>query len=144
MDSLGSDTGVGLLSSGFESALLPCKFLVFRLEHMPKHMGFLLRTVICSLGTRGGALVSAVSRDTHDCGFWSVKELAWTLQRKEGKPLISTKSIQQPEKFADSARNSERVHWRMRSGLELAQVRGRHLHPSHRSPSNLFCAVCQL
>ena len=24
MDSLGSDTGVGLLSAGFESALLPC------------------------------------------------------------------------------------------------------------------------
>lgn len=35
MDSLRADTGVGFLSSGFESALLPCKFLVFRLEHMP-------------------------------------------------------------------------------------------------------------
>jgi len=34
MDSLGSNTGVGLLSSGFESALLPWKFLVSRLEHM--------------------------------------------------------------------------------------------------------------
>jgi hypothetical protein len=34
MDSLGSDTGVGFLSAGFECALLPCKFLVFRLEHM--------------------------------------------------------------------------------------------------------------
>src|SRR4051812_47160914 len=27
MDSLGSDTGVGFLSAGFESALLPCKIL---------------------------------------------------------------------------------------------------------------------
>lgn len=27
MDSLGTDTGVGLLSAGFESALLPCKIL---------------------------------------------------------------------------------------------------------------------
>ena len=34
MDSLGTDPGVGFLSAGFESALLPCKFLVFRLEHM--------------------------------------------------------------------------------------------------------------
>ena len=34
MDSLGSDTCVGFLSAGFECALLPCKFLVFRLEHM--------------------------------------------------------------------------------------------------------------
>jgi hypothetical protein len=30
MDSLGSDTGVGLLSAGFESALLPCKSLSFQ------------------------------------------------------------------------------------------------------------------
>ena len=39
MDSLGTDTGVGFLSAGFESALLPCKFLVFRLEHMPSAYG---------------------------------------------------------------------------------------------------------
>jgi hypothetical protein len=30
MDSLGSDTGVGFLSAGFESALLPCKILSFQ------------------------------------------------------------------------------------------------------------------
>lgn len=29
MDSLGSDTGVGFLSAGFESALLPCKISQF-------------------------------------------------------------------------------------------------------------------
>lgn len=34
MDSLGTDTGVGSLATGFESALLPWKFLVSRLEHM--------------------------------------------------------------------------------------------------------------
>ena len=73
MDSLSTDTGIGLLSACFESALLPCKFLVFRLEHMSRHMGFLLRTVISSLGTSGGALVSAVTRDTHDCGFCSMR-----------------------------------------------------------------------
>ena len=39
MDSLSSDTGVGFLTSGFESALLPCKFLVFRLEHMSETYG---------------------------------------------------------------------------------------------------------
>jgi hypothetical protein len=36
MNSLGSNTSVGFLSAGFECALLPCKFLVFRLEHMSK------------------------------------------------------------------------------------------------------------
>jgi len=30
MDSLGSDTGVGFLSAGFENALLPCKILSFQ------------------------------------------------------------------------------------------------------------------
>ena len=30
MDPLCTNTGVGLLSAGFESALLPCKFLVFQ------------------------------------------------------------------------------------------------------------------
>lgn len=30
MDSLGSDTSVGFLSAGFESALLPCKILSFQ------------------------------------------------------------------------------------------------------------------
>jgi hypothetical protein len=39
MDSLCTNTGVGFLSAGFESALLPCKFLVFRLEHMSKTYG---------------------------------------------------------------------------------------------------------
>jgi hypothetical protein len=39
MDSLGPNTGVGFLSAGFESALLPCKFLVFRLEHMSETYG---------------------------------------------------------------------------------------------------------
>lgn len=39
MDSLRANTGVGLLSAGFESALLPCKFLVFRLEHMSETYG---------------------------------------------------------------------------------------------------------
>ena len=46
MDSLGSDTGTCFLSSGFESALLP---------------------VMGTLGARGGALMSAITADTHDC-----------------------------------------------------------------------------
>jgi hypothetical protein len=65
MDSLGSDTSIGLLSAGFESALLPCKILSWIFSGWNtcqlRHMGFLLRTVICSLGTSGRALVSAVS-----------------------------------------------------------------------------------
>lgn len=30
-----------------------------------------LRTVVCSLGTGGGALVTRIARDTHDCGCCS-------------------------------------------------------------------------
>ena len=48
MDSLGANTGVGLLSAGFESALLPCKKSQFSGRNISqlRHMGFLLRTVI--------------------------------------------------------------------------------------------------
>jgi len=71
MDSLGTDTGVGFLTTGFESALLPCEFTQFSGRNIcQRHMGFLLRTVICSLCARGGAFVSAITADTHDCGFW--------------------------------------------------------------------------
>lgn len=74
MDSLRSDTGVGVLSAGFESALLPCKILSFQVgTYAKRHMGFLLRTVISSLGARGRALVAGITRDTHDCGFWIVQ-----------------------------------------------------------------------
>jgi hypothetical protein len=48
VDALGANTGVGTLATSLESALLP---------------------VVGTLGTGGGALVSRVTRDTHDCGF---------------------------------------------------------------------------
>jgi hypothetical protein len=75
MDSLAPDTGVGLLSAGFESALLPCKILSFQVGTYAceRHMGFLLRTVICSLGARGGPLVAGITRNTHDCGFYIMR-----------------------------------------------------------------------
>lgn len=31
--------------------------------------GMVVRTVVGALGTRGGALVAGVTRDTHDCEF---------------------------------------------------------------------------
>jgi len=50
MDTLATDTGVGGLTTLLESSLL---------------------AVVCALGTRGAALVTGVTRDTHDCGLWS-------------------------------------------------------------------------
>lgn len=32
-----------------------------------------VRTVVGALGTRGGALVAGVTRDTHDCEFYRQK-----------------------------------------------------------------------
>lgn len=48
VNTLGADTGVGTLAASLESALLP---------------------VVGTLGTGGGALVTGVARDTHDCEF---------------------------------------------------------------------------
>ena len=50
MDSLGSDTGVGFLSAGFESALLPCKNSQFSGRNT------CLRT--CGLSTTHGNMLS--------------------------------------------------------------------------------------
>lgn len=71
VDALGANTGVGTLATSLESALLPC---CQRSERMSSEKGSyglseLLRTVVGALGTGGGALVSRVTRDTHDCGF---------------------------------------------------------------------------
>jgi len=48
VDTLGADTGASTLAASLESALLP---------------------VVGTLGTGGGALVTGVARDTHDCEF---------------------------------------------------------------------------
>jgi hypothetical protein len=48
VNTLGTDTGVGLLAAGLESALLP---------------------VVGALGTGSGSLVTRIARNTHDCGL---------------------------------------------------------------------------
>ena len=73
VDSLGANTGVGTLATSLESALLPCCQRSERMSKGSYGLSELLRTVVGTLGTGGGALVSRVTRDTHDCGFCNKK-----------------------------------------------------------------------
>jgi hypothetical protein len=41
--------------------------------------GMVVRTVVGALGTRGGALVAGVTRDTHDCEFYNGRREGWWL-----------------------------------------------------------------
>jgi hypothetical protein len=73
VDALGANTGVGTLATSLESALLPCCQRSERMSKGSYGLSELLRTVVGTLGTGGGALVSRVTRDTHDCGFCEKK-----------------------------------------------------------------------
>lgn len=87
VDALGANTGVGTLATSLESALLPC---CQRSERMSRNGAYglseLLRTVVGALGTGGGALVSRVTRDTHDCGFCEGRDsqmVSWMIFKRE-------------------------------------------------------------
>ena len=72
VNTLGADTGVGTLAASFESALLPCCSRSERMFHDYGSYGLssIVRTVVGSLGTGGGAFVTRITRDTHDCGCY--------------------------------------------------------------------------
>jgi hypothetical protein len=89
VDALGANTGVGTLATSLESALLPC---CQRSERMSRNGAYglseLLRTVVGALGTGGGALVSRVTRDTHDCGFCEGRDsqvVSWMIFNERGE-----------------------------------------------------------
>lgn len=92
VNALGTDTGVGSLAAGLESALLPCwkrsertvppsrTLCLTRGETKSPgrpsyglstiwYIYMVLRTVVGALRTGSGTLVTGVARDTHDCGF---------------------------------------------------------------------------
>jgi hypothetical protein len=74
VDALRANTGVGTLATSVESALLHCCQRSERMSKGSYGLSELLRTVVGTLGTGGGALVSRVTRDTHDCGFCQGRE----------------------------------------------------------------------